>query len=281
MLSAPINWPATNDPSERRGRPRQRPASGGPIAGGWRSRPGETRCSPSRAQPRPGEALGGPSSDLASPSSTEGGDRRTFYAKVSRHSLDNLLRLFDFPDPNITSRQAGRHRRPAPATLRAQLSEFMERQAKALAARLTGGATRRRRREGPPRLPAPLRPTRHRPRSGDGRRVPPKWRMPKSLRANELLEDGMRRDLRSWKIKAVGSSIAQVKKRCSGISERNLPIQSWIDRSIVAAYLAAPWWRQGSVARAGSMPTRTISTLHALSAAIIDPSRLLGRRMAR
>jgi mono/diheme cytochrome c family protein len=29
--------------------------------------------------------------------------RRTIYAKVSRHELDSLLRLFDFPDANITS----------------------------------------------------------------------------------------------------------------------------------------------------------------------------------
>jgi hypothetical protein len=29
--------------------------------------------------------------------------RRTFYAAVSRHDLSPLLRLFDFPDPNITS----------------------------------------------------------------------------------------------------------------------------------------------------------------------------------
>lgn len=29
--------------------------------------------------------------------------KRTVYARVSRHELDSLLRLFDFPDPNITS----------------------------------------------------------------------------------------------------------------------------------------------------------------------------------
>ncbi|MBL8797186.1 MAG: PSD1 domain-containing protein, partial [Planctomycetia bacterium] len=43
--------------------------------------------------------LGGPSADLASPDHR----RRTFYAAVSRHNLDGLLRLFDFPDPNVTS----------------------------------------------------------------------------------------------------------------------------------------------------------------------------------
>ncbi|HEX2473335.1 MAG TPA: DUF1553 domain-containing protein, partial [Lacipirellulaceae bacterium] len=30
-------------------------------------------------------------------------NRRTLYAIISRHNLDPLLRLFDFPDPNITS----------------------------------------------------------------------------------------------------------------------------------------------------------------------------------
>ncbi len=78
--------------------------------------------------------LGGPSSDLASPENK----RRTFYAKVSRHNLDGLLRLFDFPDPNITA-----DKRTVTAVPLQQLfvlnSEFMERQAKALAARLTGG----------------------------------------------------------------------------------------------------------------------------------------------
>jgi mono/diheme cytochrome c family protein len=77
-------------------------------------------------------ALGGPSSDLASTSNR----RRTFYAKISRHSLDGLLRLFDFPDPNLTA-----DKRAVTAVPLQQLfvlnSEFMERQAKALAAKLT------------------------------------------------------------------------------------------------------------------------------------------------
>ncbi len=55
---------------------------------------------------------------------------------MSRHSLDGLLRLFDFPDPNITA-----DKRAVTAVPLQQLfvlnSEFMERQAKALAARLT------------------------------------------------------------------------------------------------------------------------------------------------
>jgi hypothetical protein len=45
------------------------------------------------------DSLGGPSLDLASADN----HRRTLYARISRHNLDPLLRLFDFPDPNITS----------------------------------------------------------------------------------------------------------------------------------------------------------------------------------
>ncbi len=45
------------------------------------------------------DSLGGPSLDLADADNR----RRTLYARVSRHDLDPLLRLFDFPDPNITS----------------------------------------------------------------------------------------------------------------------------------------------------------------------------------
>jgi cytochrome c553 len=76
--------------------------------------------------------LGGPSFDLKSSDSR----RRTFYAAVSRHNLDGLLRLFDFPDPNLTS-----DRRVVTTVPLQQLfvlnSPFMERRAKALAARLT------------------------------------------------------------------------------------------------------------------------------------------------
>ena len=43
--------------------------------------------------------LGGPSINLESPSN----QRRTIYAAISRHDLSSMLRLFDFPDPNITS----------------------------------------------------------------------------------------------------------------------------------------------------------------------------------
>jgi mono/diheme cytochrome c family protein len=46
-------------------------------------------------------AMLGPSQDLAANNNR----RRTIYGQVSRHELNPLLRLFDFPDPNITSDQ--------------------------------------------------------------------------------------------------------------------------------------------------------------------------------
>jgi hypothetical protein len=45
------------------------------------------------------QALGGPSVSLDATENV----RRTYYAAISRHDLAPLLRLFDFPDPNITS----------------------------------------------------------------------------------------------------------------------------------------------------------------------------------
>jgi mono/diheme cytochrome c family protein len=76
--------------------------------------------------------IGGPSTELSSADNC----RRTLYGAVSRHNLDPLLRLFDFPDPNLTS-----DRRPVTSVPLQQLfvlnSEFMARQAQALAARLT------------------------------------------------------------------------------------------------------------------------------------------------
>jgi mono/diheme cytochrome c family protein len=44
-------------------------------------------------------AVGGASVELGNSANK----RRTLYGKISRHNLDSLLRLFDFPDPNITS----------------------------------------------------------------------------------------------------------------------------------------------------------------------------------
>jgi hypothetical protein len=76
--------------------------------------------------------LGGPSVDLQSPDNR----RRTLYAAISRHSLDPVLRLYDFPDPNLTN-----DRRTATIVPSQQLfvlnSDFIVRQAKVLAARLT------------------------------------------------------------------------------------------------------------------------------------------------
>jgi hypothetical protein len=80
-------------------------------------------------------SLGGPSLDLADADN----NRRTLYAKISRHNLDPLLRLFDFPDPNITS-----DGRPVTTVPLQQLfvlnSPLMVRSAKALAARCCAAA---------------------------------------------------------------------------------------------------------------------------------------------
>ncbi len=77
------------------------------------------------------ETLGGPTFDLRDPNAK----RRTVYAKISRHELDGLLRLFDFPDANVTA-----DRRNVTTVPQQQLfalnSEFMIAQAKAFASRL-------------------------------------------------------------------------------------------------------------------------------------------------
>ncbi len=74
-------------------------------------------------------SFGGPTTDLGSPTNR----RRTLYAKVSRHELNGLLRLFDFPDANISS-----ERRVDTTVPQQQLfvlnSPFFIGQAKALAA---------------------------------------------------------------------------------------------------------------------------------------------------
>src|SRR5262249_28672682 len=75
---------------------------------------------------------GGPSTDLNNPDNR----RRTLYGFVSRHELNPLLRLFDFPDPNITS--DGRPHTTVPLQQLFVLnSEFMVRNAKALTKRLS------------------------------------------------------------------------------------------------------------------------------------------------
>jgi hypothetical protein len=78
--------------------------------------------------------LGGPSQDLFAANNR----RRTFYGSVSRHELNSLLRLFDFPDPNLTSDQRTETTVPL-QQLFVLNSDFMVRNAKALAARVLAG----------------------------------------------------------------------------------------------------------------------------------------------
>ncbi len=80
--------------------------------------------------------IGGPSLPLSSPDNR----RRTFYASVSRHDLDPMLRLFDYPDPNVTSDARTNTTVPL-QQLFVLNSDFMVRQAKAFAARLTANPT--------------------------------------------------------------------------------------------------------------------------------------------
>ncbi len=76
--------------------------------------------------------IGGPSLDLFAADNL----RRTLYGKVSRHELNSLLRLFDFPDPNLTTGE-----RTVTTVPLQQLfvlnSDFMVRNARTLASRLT------------------------------------------------------------------------------------------------------------------------------------------------
>ena len=80
--------------------------------------------------------LGGPTTNLAAVEN----NRRTVYAKISRHDLNGLLRLFDFPDANITS-----ERRNETTVPQQQLfvlnSPFVIETAKALAARVQKDAS--------------------------------------------------------------------------------------------------------------------------------------------
>jgi hypothetical protein len=76
-------------------------------------------------------SVGGPSASLDAPANC----RRTCYAAISRHDLATLLRLFDFPDPNITS--GGRVETTVPLQQLFVLnSEFMVQTARALVGRL-------------------------------------------------------------------------------------------------------------------------------------------------
>jgi len=80
--------------------------------------------------------LGGPTTNLAATDNV----RRTVYAKISRHDLNPLLRLFDFPDANITS-----ERRSETTVPQQQLfvlnSPFVIETAKAFAARVQKDAS--------------------------------------------------------------------------------------------------------------------------------------------
>ena len=77
------------------------------------------------------DTLGGPTFNLKDANAK----RRTVYAKVSRHELDGLLRMYDFPDANVTA-----DRRNVTTVPQQQLfalnSEFMVNQAIAFASRL-------------------------------------------------------------------------------------------------------------------------------------------------
>jgi mono/diheme cytochrome c family protein len=75
--------------------------------------------------------LGGASADLDAP----GNVRRTVYGRVSRYQLSDLLRLFDFPDPNLTSDRRNETTLPQ-QMLFLMNSPFMVERAKQLAARL-------------------------------------------------------------------------------------------------------------------------------------------------
>ena len=80
--------------------------------------------------------MGGPSAELDNASNK----RRTLYGFISRHRLNELLRLFDFPDPNITAAA-----RPVTTVPLQQLfvlnSDFMMNRARALSVRVRSEMT--------------------------------------------------------------------------------------------------------------------------------------------
>lgn len=82
------------------------------------------------------DQLGGPAVRL----DDAGNRRRTLYAAISRHDLNGTLRLFDFPDPNLTS-----ERRISTTVPMQQLfvlnSEFLAQQARALSQRIARDAS--------------------------------------------------------------------------------------------------------------------------------------------
>ena len=112
------------------------------------------------------DSLGGVSLDLASADN----HRRTLYARISRHNLDPLLRLFDFPDPNITS-----DGRPVTMVPLQQLfvlnSPFMAHERQSPRRPLLRRRAKQPRAH-PPRLQPHPQPTRHGQRITTGSRIP-------------------------------------------------------------------------------------------------------------
>lgn len=80
--------------------------------------------------------LEGPSTNLAD----AGNNRRTVYGFISRHELDNMLRLFDFPDANITASTRAETTVPQ-QQLFVLNSPFMIEQSKAFAERIQKEST--------------------------------------------------------------------------------------------------------------------------------------------
>ncbi len=78
-------------------------------------------------------AIGGPSRAL----DDRDNRRRTYYGAVSRHDLSPMLRLFDFPDPNITGAERTRTTVPLQALVVLN-DEFLVESGRALAARVNG-----------------------------------------------------------------------------------------------------------------------------------------------
>jgi len=76
-------------------------------------------------------SIGGPTFNLRDANIT----RRTLYAKISRHEPDGLLRLFDFPDANVTAAKRSVTTVPQ-QQLFALNSDFMASQSRAFAARV-------------------------------------------------------------------------------------------------------------------------------------------------
>ena len=82
-------------------------------------------------------AIGGPSGDVGDAAFA----RRTVYARISRMELHPLLRLFDFPDPNLSSERRIETTLPQQSLFLLN-NPFMISRAKALAARADGAVPR-------------------------------------------------------------------------------------------------------------------------------------------